>query len=166
MKKLVPALFVLIASISIFYFFSHSSDEKQILAQLKKLQEQVEFDQKLSPVAIITRWKKIEKILAPEFEGQYSDRIGGRDGVFGKDQILPAAQALARRIQSHQAVLSSPEIDIQNNSAKVIFSVQSRGREIGKDFFLEEFDLEMKLEKANDQWSFSYARAQRMTPEN
>lgn len=165
MKKNIIILSAIAISLFIITKVFSNSDKEEIGALLSELENSLEYDKPLAPLAVNSRLGRLKKVFAENFDAKYVGFSSVRS--LENPEAIKGKAFMAAQYFSYIDILRLPSsIDIMNDQAKVSFQVTISGEDKQGVSFKELFDIKMELSKLDEQWLCTSIIASRLTPED
>jgi hypothetical protein len=130
-----------------------SSDEKKIERLLDQIEESLELDEPLKPMALAGRLNTLSKLVAPDIAIEAEIKSQPRGEWKGFDSIKTGALIASRVVYSHTLARLRTDIQIIGSTAKADFQVLSTGTDSNKESFRERVDVQMEFSEVDSEWT-------------
>lgn len=164
-KILIIAAISMVLIVSLKYF--SSSDRQEIAKIIDQLEQSLEYQKTLPPLAVLSRLKKVKAHLAPNFSAESIDEKRQKQRSLDNAESIKGVAVMAARHFSMIDILKLPSIiKVDGKRASTSFKITIDGMDKYNVSFKELFDIAIKFIKIEDKWYCLAIKAERITPED
>lgn len=160
MRNNMMIILVVVAGFVGYRFFFGDADKKEIRNIIEKLEENLEYQKVLQPLAVLTRIRRIKPLISEDFEARSKS---GAKRTVNLDQIKTGVMMATRKFPMIDILALPAFITVKGKTAEANFKVTIDGRDTAGETFKELFDITLEFKKIDGDWKCSGGSAERET---